>query len=94
MKDTRDIVLKVGESASLKSGFMTKIKLLFTGMPDKDTFSLAVNTTSGHASHAYNLFFPKNRRNLVLENRSIEVLMVTPDEIRLNILLRPKERLS
>ena len=90
MLEKRDLSLKVGEGTTLKASFMSKTVLLYTGMPNRETFSVAVTFTSGHASHAYTLFYPKSRRRLEIRNSLIEVLTVTPDEMRVNVLVKPK----
>jgi len=90
MNEQRDIVVKIGESATLKTSFMSKTLIFYTGMPNRETFSLAVNFTSGNAASAYNLFYPKSRRTIEIGKSLLEILLVTPDEMRLNILPKPK----
>jgi len=85
-KEHRDITLKVGGPFTLRSGFATKTVLLYGGMPDRETYSLIVSNTSGYNSQAYNLYYPSSRRSLEVGRRLLEILSLTPDEIRLNIL--------
>jgi hypothetical protein len=89
MREQKDVTLKIGDSATLKTSFMSKTLIFYTGMPNRETFSLAVSFTSGHASHAYNLFYPKSRRAVEIGKSLLEILLVTPDEMRLNILAKP-----
>ena len=89
-KEQRDIHLKVGEAVALKKGFMSKEALVFGGKPDRDTFTLVVSFTMGNNSWAYNLFYPSSRRSLELRGRLLEILSVTPDELRLNVLEIPE----
>ena len=89
MREQKDVTLKIGESATLKTGFGSKTLVFYTGMPNRETFSLAVNSTVGYASHAYSLFYPKSRRTVEIGKSLLEILLVTPDEMRLNILAKP-----
>ncbi len=89
-KEQRDIHLKVGGTVVLKTGFMSKTVLVYGGKPDKDTFTLVVSYTTGNNSLAYNLYYPSGRRSLELSNRLLEILSITPDELRLNILDKPR----
>ncbi|MGB2905511.1 MAG: hypothetical protein WBB73_00320 [Candidatus Aminicenantaceae bacterium] len=34
----------------------------------------------------YSLYYPANRRSVVLAKRQLEIMSLTPDELRLNIL--------
>lgn len=90
-KEKRDIILKVGETVVLKSGVMSKTVLIFGGKPDRDSFTLVISYTIGNNSLAYNLYYPSSRRSLELSGRLLEVLSITPDELRLNILELPKK---
>ena len=85
-KEHRDLSLKVGGQVTLRSGFASKTVLLYGGMPNRETYTLIVCGTSGYNSQAYNLFYPSSRRSLEVDKRMLEILSVTPDEIRLNIL--------
>jgi hypothetical protein len=85
-KEYRDITLKVGESVTLRTGFATKAVLIYGGMLDRETYSLVFAYTNGYNSLAYNLYYPASRRSVVLSKRRLEILAVSPDELRLNIL--------
>ena len=85
-KEYRDITLKVGESVTLRTGFATKAALIYGGMPNKETYALVFAFTNGYNSLAYNLYYPANRRSAVLSKRQLEILAISPDELRLNIL--------
>ena len=85
-KEYKDLILKVGTPVTLRSGFATKTTLVFGGMPDRETYTLIIGYTNGYNSLAYNLYYPYSRRSVVLSKRQLEILSVTPDELRLNIL--------
>lgn len=84
-KEHRDRILKVGDTVTLRSGFATKTTLVFGGMPDRETYTLIIGYTNGYNSLAYNLYYPVSRRSVVLSKRQLEILSITPDELRLNI---------
>ena len=86
VKEYHDITLKVGGEVILRSGFASKTALIYGGMPSRETYSLIVSNTSGYNSQAYNLYYPSSRRSLEIGKRFLEILSVTPDEIRINIL--------
>jgi hypothetical protein len=88
-KEKRDVTLKVGEQVTLRSGFATKSAIVYGGMPDRETYSLVFGYTNGYNSMAYNLYYPSSRRGVVLAKRQLEILSVSPDELRLNILDPP-----
>jgi len=85
MEKTREFTLTIGESAPLRSGFLTKTALVFTGMPDRETYTLAFTWNQGNAAYAYTLFFPKSRHQFTLEKKQIDVYAVSREEIRLVI---------
>jgi hypothetical protein len=85
MEKNREFTLKIGESASLRSGFFTKTAVVFAGMPDRDGYSLVFTWNQGNAAFAYNLYFPKSRHQLTLDKKQIDVYAVSSEEIRLVI---------
>jgi hypothetical protein len=91
-KELRDVILKVGDPVTLKAGFATKTVLIYGGMPAKDLYSLVITSTSGYNSMAYNLYYPSSRRNVAAGKRLLEILAVTPDQLRLNVLDPPRRR--
>jgi len=80
MKST---VLRVGDTITLKRGFLYKHNLLFAGMPWEGCFSLVVIWTSGYNSAAYNLFFPITQTELVVAGRKYVVEEVDSGKIRM-----------
>ncbi len=85
MSYSRSHDLRIGESVRIKRGFMTKISLVYAGMPSDGVFSLAVTTTAGHMGMGYNLFFPVDRRQLEVAGVPIMVQAVSPAGLQLTV---------
>ena len=77
--------LKIGESALIKRGFITKVSLIYAGMPNDKVYSLVVTCSVGHNSLAYNLYIPMNQQRVELSNVNLTISNVSPSEIRLRI---------
>jgi len=88
MPEMKEFILKVGESAKIKTKLMGDSRIVYAGMPNKDTYSIVVSHTSGHNSSAYNLYFPIIQRTIEIEKRSLDVYEVLPDRIRLNTAMK------
>ena len=80
-----EYTLKVGESAKIKKAFFTKsCSIVYAGMPNDETYSIAVTWSVGHNSAAYNLFFPRDNREISMSTAGrVTVYSVSPDEIRI-----------
>ena len=70
--------LSIGEEYHLKLG---KDRIMYAGMPSEEVYSIAQRKNSGYQGYAWNLFFPKNRRDVTIDGVRIYVEKVTPDEI-------------
>jgi len=88
MPEMKEFILKVGESAKIKTKFMGDSRIVYAGMPNKDTYSIVVTLTSGHNSSAYNLYFPITQRNIEIEKKSFDIYEVMSDRIRLNMVMK------
>lgn len=77
--------LNLGESIRIKRGLMTQIRLLYAGMPNEYTFSLAVTTTAGHMGMAYNLYLPTNQRHFTIVGISLNIHGVSTTTLQLEI---------
>ena len=76
------MVLAIGEELHLKLG---KDRIMYAGMPSDEVYSIAQRKNSGYQGYAWNLFFPKNRRDITIDGMRIYVERVTPDEIELRV---------
>ena len=79
---TGAVKLSVGEELHLRTG---KDRIVYAGMPSEDVYSIAQRKASGYQGYAWNLFFPRKRRDITIDGVRINVENVTPDEI----VLRP-----
>ncbi|MHC4519869.1 MAG: hypothetical protein ACYTAS_14870, partial [Planctomycetota bacterium] len=77
--------LKLGESIPIKRGLMTKVSLLYAGMPNERTFSVVVTTTAGHMGMGYNLYLPAGEREVRIAGASITVHSVSPTTLLLTV---------
>lgn len=71
-------ILSVGAEYHLKLG---KDRIIYAGMPSDDVYSIAQKKTRGYQGFAWNLFFPRNRREIAIDGVRIYVERVTPEEI-------------
>jgi hypothetical protein len=85
MSDNKFHDLKIGESVRIKRGWMTGISLVYAGMPNDGTFSVAVTVTSGHMGMGYNLYFPIDHRQFALAGIPISVQAVSPARVQLTV---------
>ena len=85
MAPTQHHQLKVGDSVQIKRGFITRIDLLYAGMPSDRTFSLVVTKTGGHMGMAYNLYLPTSERHLDLAKTPITIHGVSATTLQLAI---------
>lgn len=83
MGDPSDITLRVGEEAKLRGGFASSMWLAYAGMPNRDTYSVAIKWTSGNNSAAYNLFLPTGQTEFTAGKGRVRVYSVSAAEIRL-----------
>ncbi|MDH3892432.1 MAG: hypothetical protein OEV49_15270 [candidate division Zixibacteria bacterium] len=77
--------LKVGESARINHSIFSSHLVIYAGMPNQDTYSLAITHSEGARHGGYNLFMPKDRREVFHKKGKIVVLDVNANEIRLKI---------
>jgi hypothetical protein len=76
-------VLNVGESMTLKKGFIMKQELIYTGMPNDRCYSVAYCWSSGNNSAAYSLFFPVTRSRIEIAKKHFSVIQVSPERMEI-----------
>jgi hypothetical protein len=81
MSDDRVYELKINQSVPLKRWWLSKMHVLYAGMPNETTYSLVMTYTSSHNSIAYNLFIPKSQKEIDLIKGRLVVLRVNADSI-------------
>jgi hypothetical protein len=79
---SRAMVLPLGGEFHLRMG---KDRIVYAGMPSEEVYSIAQRKNSGYQGYAWNLFYPKNRRDITIDGVRIYVERVTPDEIEFRI---------
>ena len=78
---TKDYTLQLGESCKVRGWFAGNTTVAYTGAVSDAVFSIAVQMTSGYNSLAYNLYFPKSRKEIVLPKGRMLIGVVTPDRL-------------
>lgn len=76
----RIIPLAIGQSYHLRRG---KDNIIYAGMPNEDVYSIVQKKASGYQGFSWNLFFPKNKRDITIDGVDIHVERVTAEEIEL-----------
>jgi len=82
MSKAQEHGLKIGESALIKRGFITKVSLIYAGIPNDKVYSLVVSRSAGHNSLAYNLYIPIDQRQIEISDVKLTIEIVSPNEIR------------
>ena len=82
MSKVQEHSLRIGESAVIKRGFITKVLLVYAGMPNDKVYSLVVSRSAGHNSLAYNLYIPIDQRQVEISDVKLTIEHVSPNEIR------------
>jgi hypothetical protein len=76
------VVLAVGGQFHLMLG---KDNIIYAGMPSDEVYSIAQRKSNGYQGYAWNLFYPKNRREITIDGVRLYVERVTPDEIAFHL---------
>lgn len=76
-----DIILGIGEKTKIKFGFMDSITLIYSGMPSKDVFSIALLFGSGYQGYSYNLYYPKDSKTIKIGAVSLSIVSVQEDTL-------------
>lgn len=89
MPELRKYYIKLGETAEVKKGFLfmgPRTEIIYTGMPSKEVFSLAIGNSIMYNSMAHNIFLPMGQREVHAAGGRIEILEVNPDAILFNYI--------
>lgn len=78
----KSVVLSVGQEFHLKRG---KDRIVYAGMPSGDVYSIVQRKAYGNQGYSWNLYFPKNRREIILDGVEVHIERVTPDELQLSV---------
>lgn len=80
------ITIRVGELKHLKFGFLRKLKLMYAGMPNEHTFSLAPLFHQGHSGFSPNIFYDIHATSIFIQNYQFKVVQVDKEKIILKVL--------
>ena len=89
MTELRKYHVKLGQTARVKKGFLfigPSTEIVYTGMPNKEVFSLAICSSIMYNSMAHNIFLPLGQREGYAAGGRIEILEVKPDTSLFNYL--------
>ena len=75
-------VISVGQEFHLKRG---KDRIVYAGMPSSDVYSIVQRKAFGNQGYSWNLYFPKNRREITIDGVAVYIEGVTPDELQLRV---------
>ena len=81
MSKAQEHGLKIGESAVIKRGLITKVSLIYAGIPNDKVYSLVVSRSAGHNSLAYNLYIPIDQRQIEISDVKLTIESLSPNEI-------------
>ncbi len=75
--------LKVGEIVKLRPGFFQPtLSVVYAGILNDSTYSIAVIASIGNNSYSYNLYLPKNQTDIVLSKGKIKVIDFSSQDIQ------------
>lgn len=77
-----DVTLQIGEEAKLRSSFAGGWWLVYAGMPNGDTYSVAIRWASGNNAAAYNLYLATGQSEFMAAKGRVRVYSVSPRDIR------------
>ena len=78
---SEDISLKVGEKTKIKSGFLTALTLIYSGMISKEIFSISIIYGTGHQGFSYSLFYQKDTKSINIGNEKFSIVEVSSDKL-------------
>jgi hypothetical protein len=79
-----EYTLQIGEEAKIRKKVFTKSwSVVYAGMPNDSTYSLAVTWSLNYHATAYNLFIAKEIRELPFLNGWLVIKSVSASEIRI-----------
>ena len=83
MSDNKIYTLKIGETTKVRPGvFRSSESIVYAGMLNDLTYSVAVSWSFGHNSMAYNLYLPKDKREFSTQKGRVQVEYVSTEELR------------
>ena len=81
MKEIKEYNLKIGETAEIKKGILSKYSVVYAGKLNSSLFSLVVTWTSGYNSMAYNLYLPTTQTKLKISRWVLDIQSVSSENL-------------
>ena len=79
----KTVVLRVGESCRLRIG---KDRIRYAGMPSDNVYSIIqVKWEFLYRGYSWNLFYPRQKQDIVIDGVNLYVESVNEEEIRLRV---------
>jgi hypothetical protein len=78
----KTVLLSVGEQFHLKSG---KDRIVYAGMLSESVYSIIQKKATGYQGYSWNLYYPKNKRDITIDGVRVYIEKVTPDEIEIRV---------
>ncbi len=78
----KTVVIPIGGEYHLKLG---KDRIIYAGMPSPEVYSIAQRKSTGYQGYAWNLFYPRNRRDITIDGVNFYVERITPEEIEIRV---------
>jgi hypothetical protein len=74
--------IKVGDYLKINKGFFKgSFKVLYSGMPNKVTFSLSPIFHNGYQGFSPNIFYSIDSKIITVYNKEFKVIEISPDYI-------------
>lgn len=81
MKEIKEYNLKIGETAEIKKGLISKYSVVYAGKLNDSLFSLVVIWTSGYNSMAYNLYLPTTQTKIRINKWVLDIQSVSSENL-------------
>lgn len=75
-------ILPIGNSYHLKRG---KDHIVYAGTVSEDVYCIVQVKASGYQGYAWPLYYPKRRRDIIIDGIKLYIERVTPEEIEIRV---------
>lgn len=79
----KPITIETGEKRVIKLSFLKSLQIVYCGMPNKETYSISFLEAAGYQGYGLNVFYPKSKSEIIINNQKFIVQSVSPDRITL-----------
>lgn len=78
----KTVLIGIGEDFHLRRG---KDHIAYAGMPSEEVYSIVQRKAYGNRGYAWNLFYPKRKRDIKIDGVRLYIERLTPEEIELRV---------